>query len=50
MSQPVRRARQRRLCHESAEIGEEFVQVLVGFVGVIEPIVDEVLGDRLQYL
>ena len=39
----------RRLCHERAEIGEECVQVLVGIVGMIEPVVDEGLGDRLQY-
>ena len=39
---------QRCLCHEAAEIGEEFMQVLVGIVGVIEPVVDKGLADRLQ--
>lgn len=39
---------QHRLRHEPAEIGEQFVQVLVGAIGVIEPVVDKGFGDRLK--
>ncbi len=44
----IKVAHQRRFRHEPAEVGEEFVQVLVGATGVIEPIVHKGFGDRLE--